>query len=159
MKYDLETLPYREGVYALILNSSKTSILLVNKENSDAWGLPGGGVDNKEDYIKSLFRELEEELHTIKFRTLHTCTTPYRYDWPESEIEKNIIKKGKAMRGQSQNFYILLFEGTDSDIKLQSEELKSFAWVPLTKLSSYISYPSLLKHIKLCMNEYNLKID
>jgi len=158
MKYDLDTLPYREGVYAIILNQSKTSILLVKKENSDVWGLPGGGVDNNEDYIKSLFRELEEELQTIKFRTMHSCTTPYSYDWPESEIEKNIIKKGKAMRGQSQNFYILLFDGIDTDIKLQAKELKSYTWAPLNKLSTYITYPSLLKHLKFCMNEYNLKV-
>lgn len=51
---------YRVAVKALIRNGDGT-ILLV-KENSDKWDLPGGGIDHGESPEDAIRRELHEEL-------------------------------------------------------------------------------------------------
>lgn len=51
---------YRVAVKALIKND-KGQILMV-KENSDTWDLPGGGLDHGEEPLEGVKRELLEEL-------------------------------------------------------------------------------------------------
>lgn len=51
---------YRVAVKALIKND-KGQVLLV-KENSDKWDLPGGGLDHDEEPEDGIKRELEEEI-------------------------------------------------------------------------------------------------
>jgi 8-oxo-dGTP diphosphatase len=47
-------------------------IVLVKRQDTGQWGLPGGMVDWGEDIPKSVYRELEEEtgLHLIKMKRL-----------------------------------------------------------------------------------------
>lgn len=54
---------YRVAVKALIKND-KGELLLV-KENSDKWDLPGGGLDHGEEPEDGLRREILEELGVI----------------------------------------------------------------------------------------------
>lgn len=51
----------RYGVYAVIPNPSKDQIILVQAPNG-AWFLPGGEIEEGEDQLAALERELIEEL-------------------------------------------------------------------------------------------------
>lgn len=51
----------RYGVYAVISNSNKDQIILVQAPNG-AWFLPGGEIEKGEDHLSALERELIEEL-------------------------------------------------------------------------------------------------
>lgn len=51
----------RYGVYAVIPNSTKDQIILVQAPNG-AWFLPGGEIEENEDHFSALERELLEEL-------------------------------------------------------------------------------------------------
>lgn len=55
------TKPFSIGVRALVVND-QDQVLLVKHSYSDAWYLPGGGVNKKEHLIDGLKRELYEEL-------------------------------------------------------------------------------------------------
>ncbi|NQG96902.1 NUDIX hydrolase [Streptococcus suis] len=51
----------RYGVYAVISNPEKTHIILVQAPNG-AWFLPGGEIEEGENHLTALERELIEEL-------------------------------------------------------------------------------------------------
>ncbi|HEL9645587.1 TPA: NUDIX hydrolase [Streptococcus suis] len=51
----------RYGVYAVISNPEKTQIILVQAPNG-AWFLPGGEIEEGENHLTALERELIEEL-------------------------------------------------------------------------------------------------
>jgi 8-oxo-dGTP pyrophosphatase MutT (NUDIX family) len=58
---------YRASIKAIIRN--KADEVLLVKEKSDSWNLPGGGMDHGEDALQTLTRELYEEvLITVPFR-------------------------------------------------------------------------------------------
>ncbi len=53
--------PFSIGVRALVINENG-QVLLVKHTYTDAWYLPGGGVDKKEHLLDALARELKEEI-------------------------------------------------------------------------------------------------
>lgn len=154
-----DKLPYRQGVYAFVLNKNKDAVLMVLKKNSGVWDCPGGGVDDGEDAEQAVKRELLEELGTDKFEVLHKSLNKYSYDWPLKEIEKNVIKSGKLMRGQEQSFVILSFVGADTDISLQDEGLLEYKWIKLPDIKNHMAYQDFYKHIQKVFSEYGILIE
>lgn len=51
----------RYGVYAIIPNTKKTKLILVQAPNG-SWFLPGGEIEKGENHLQALERELMEEL-------------------------------------------------------------------------------------------------
>lgn len=60
-KISTVTYTNRYGVYAVIPNHEKTHIILVQAPNG-AWFLPGGEIEEGENHLTALERELIEEL-------------------------------------------------------------------------------------------------
>ncbi|MGT2929041.1 NUDIX hydrolase [Streptococcus dentasini] len=69
----------RYGVYAVIPNPNQTKIILVQAPNG-AWFLPGGEIEEGEDHLQALSRELIEELgFTARFGTYYGQADEYFY--------------------------------------------------------------------------------
>lgn len=69
----------RYGVYAVIADSNKEKIILVQAPNG-AWFLPGGEIEEGEDYLEALQRELIEELgFTAEIGTYYGQADEYFY--------------------------------------------------------------------------------
>lgn len=49
------------SVKAVLLNSDKSKALLIHMDRRDAWGLPGGHVDDGETPDEAIVREIYEE--------------------------------------------------------------------------------------------------
>jgi putative (di)nucleoside polyphosphate hydrolase len=152
---DSKKLPMRIGVGIILLNNKNLVFVGKRKDNpGDKWQMPQGGVDDGEDFITAMKRELHEETRIKKIKIIKEIKQMYEYELPERLI--GIIWKGK-FRGQSQKWFITKFMGNDNEIDLNTKhpEFIEWKWIDINLLPKVIVefkkdlYLRLLKEIKL----------
>ena len=148
-------LPMRTGVGIILLNNENKIFVGKRKDNpGNKWQMPQGGVDNGEDFITAMRRELHEETSIKNIKVIKEINQLYEYELPKNLI--GIIWKGK-FRGQKQKWFITKFLGKDNDINLNTEhqEFIEWKWIAADMLPNIIVefkkklYQDLLKEIKL----------
>jgi putative (di)nucleoside polyphosphate hydrolase len=133
-----KNLPMRIGVGVIVLNDENKVFVGKRKDNPvDKWQMPQGGVDKNEDYIDAMKRELNEETSIKNIKVLKEFN-----EWLEYELPKNllgIIWKGK-FRGQKQKWFIARFNGSDSEININTKypEFIEWKWIEMHKLPDVI---------------------
>ena len=147
-------LPLRNGVGIILLNNNNQVFVGKRKDNPiDKWQMPQGGVDNGENFVAAMKRELIEETSIKNIKILKEIDNFYQYELPENLI--GIIWKGK-FRGQKQKWFITKFIGDDKEINLNTKnpEFIDWKWVFPDELPHVIvdfkkkMYEELLKDIK-----------
>ncbi len=122
---------YRSGVGMILINPKKQ--IFVGKRidnNSDAWQMPQGGIDNEEDEDLAMFRELKEETGIDhKFVEILDKSKGYYYYNLPYKLQKKFW--GGKYLGQKQRWYLLKFLGDESSINIQTEdpEFSDWRWV------------------------------
>ena len=153
-----QKLPMRNGVGVIILNKCNKVFVGKRKDNpTNKWQMPQGGVNDGEDYITAMKRELFEETSIKNIKVLKEIEGFFEYELPKNLI--GIIWKGK-FRGQKQKWFIVRFSGEESEINLKTEkpEFIDWKWVNLDELPNIIVdfkknlYIQLLKKINLFIN-------
>ena len=153
-----EKLPLRIGVGIIILNKKNEVFVGKRKDNpTDKWQMPQGGVNNGEDFITAMKRELLEETSIKNFKIIKEVENMYEYELPENLV--GIIWKGK-FRGQKQKWFINRFLGKDEEINLKTKhpEFIEWKWIKPMMLPKVIVdfkrklYLNLLKEINLVID-------
>ena len=153
-----EKLPLRIGVGIIILNKKNEVFVGKRKDNpTDKWQMPQGGVNNGEDFITAMKRELFEETSIKNFKIIKEVENMYEYELPENLV--GIIWKGK-FRGQKQKWFINRFLGHDEEINLKTKhpEFIEWKWIKPMMLPKVIVdfkrklYLNLLKEINLVID-------
>ena len=151
-KYNL---PLRIGVGIILLNKNNQVFVGKRRDNpGNKWQMPQGGVDDGEDFITAMKRELLEETSIINIKILKEINRTFEYELPKKLI--GIIWKGQ-FRGQKQKWFITKFLGEDSEINLNTKnpEFIDWKWIEPKKLPEVIVdfkknlYKNLLKEINL----------
>ena len=151
-------LPMRDGVGVIILNKKNEVFVGKRKDNpGDKWQMPQGGVDEGEDYITAMKRELLEETSIQNIEIIKEIEKIYQYELPANLV--GIIWKGKY-RGQKQKWFITKFLGEEKEINLNTKhaEFIDWKWIVPEKLPEVIvdfkrdMYLKLLKNIKLLIS-------
>ena len=114
-----QKLPLRTGVGKIVLNKQNKIFIGKRKDNpGDKWQMPQGGVDEGEDYITAMKRELLEETSIQNIEIIKEIDKIYQYELPENLV--GIIWKGKY-RGQKQKWFITRFLGEEKEINLNTK--------------------------------------
>ena len=150
-----QKLPLRTGVGIIVLNKQNKIFVGKRKDNPvDKWQMPQGGVDEGEDYITAMKRELKEETGIENIKIIKEIEKIYQYELPEDLV--GIIWKGKY-RGQKQKWFITRFLGEEKEINLNTKhaEFIDWKWIEPKFLPEVIVYfkkdlyLNLLKEINL----------
>jgi putative (di)nucleoside polyphosphate hydrolase len=133
-----EHLQYRPGVGMMIVNEDNMVFVGKRIDSSiDAWQMPQGGIDEGEEAVVAVIREMEEEIGTNKAEIIAESVEWFSYDLPTRLIPK--VWNGKY-RGQRQKWFAVRFLGLDSDININTAhpEFCEWRWVSIPELPSLI---------------------
>jgi|TARA_A100001011_G_scaffold89544_1_gene93994 putative (di)nucleoside polyphosphate hydrolase len=131
-------LPLRIGVGIAVLNKSNKVFVAKRKDNPvDKWQMPQGGVDQDEDLLTAMKRELLEETGISSIKIIKELNYWLEYELPKRLL--GIIWKGKY-RGQKQKWFIVRFEGNESEINIKTTkpEFIEWKWLEIKELPNVI---------------------
>ena len=119
--------------------------------------MPQGGVNDGENLLNALRRELEEETSIKSIKILKELDEWTIYELPDYLVGK--IWKGK-FRGQKQKWFVCKFTGEDNEINIKTNnpEFIEWKWVNPENLPNIIVsfkkilYQELLTKIKPFIN-------
>lgn len=125
---------YRPNVAMVILSSEypqKKMIFVAQRSDlRDVWQFPQGGIDDGEDALEALFRELQEEIGTNDVEIISEFPQWLSYDFPPK-----IALGMKPYIGQRQKYFLVkLKDGAKIDINTQMPEFVDYKFVSLEEV-------------------------
>lgn len=117
---------YRKNAGIVLLNPENGKIFIGERFDTEgSWQMPQGGVAKNESYKFAAKRELREEVGTGKFEIIKQTRRFYFYQFPD-HIKNYVLKKN--FLGQKQLWFLAIFKGTDSDIRIDREHKEFVNW-------------------------------
>ncbi|MBS4068366.1 MAG: RNA pyrophosphohydrolase [Sulfurimonas sp.] len=120
---------YRPNVAMIIVSESyphKKEIFLAQRNDLlDVWQFPQGGIDEGEEIVEALFRELKEEIGTDMVEVIAEFPEWISYDFPP-----RIAQSMRPFIGQTQRYFLVkLQEGAAIDINTKHPEFCDYKFV------------------------------
>ncbi len=136
---------YRKGIYAFILNN-QNQLLLVNLTNysENFWySIPGGGLENNESEIDALYREIFEELGITKdkLQMIEKSDLTIKYKFKSGTLVRSDI----TYTGQEKHSFLLKFIGDESNIKIDTSEIRNYVWAEIENLTNCLYFENQLE--------------
>ncbi len=141
-------LPLRIGVGAILINKENKIFVGKRKDfpKNNKWQMPQGGVNDGENCLDALKRELQEETSIKSIKILKELDGWTEYELPNYLLGK--IWKGKY-RGQKQKWFVLKFTGKDNEINLKTKHPEFIEW----KWTDPESLPKIIVDFKKTLYE------
>ena len=131
-------LPLRIGVGVIVLNNENKIFVGKRKDNPiNKWQMPQGGVNENENFLSAMKRELNEETSIKSIKILKELDEWFEYELPKNLL--GIVWKGK-FRGQKQKWFIARFTGREDEISLKTKhpEFIEWKWIEINELTNVI---------------------
>lgn len=133
---------YRPNVAAVILSDKYPDIceFFIAKRNDIkrskcVWQFPQGGIDDGENPIEALHRELLEEIGTDEIEILAEYPKWLKYNFPANSIKSKMY----PFKGQKQKYFLVKLKG-DARINLETE-------IPEFATYKFVDYDSVLVNV------------
>ena len=120
---------FRPNVAALLMDERGRLLVCERFKIPGAWQFPQGGVDEGEDFLEAVRREVEEEVGLPpESYEVSENRGGYQYLYP-SRIKKK--KREAIFDGQEQTYYKCLLKGDAPPINLDREprEFSQYRWI------------------------------
>ena len=158
MQKQYKNLPLRSGVGIVLLNKDNKVFVAKRIDNpKNFWQMPQGGVDKGENFFVAALRELKEETNITNVSLIKEIDGYTSYNLPNHLL--GIIWKGKY-KGQIQKWFIMRFNGKESEINLKTNypEFLEWKWIELEKITDVVVdfkldvYKIIKKKVKEILN-------
>lgn len=119
------SLHFRAGTVAVVRDSKARVLAFERSDRKGQWQLPQGGIDEGEDPVEGVWRELEEEtgLTASEVRLVDEYPEWTAYEWPEG------VKKGGQRLGQVQRWFFFQINDDNTAPKPDGVEFVDWKWV------------------------------
>ncbi len=134
IKYVNNDFQFLLRVSALIFNNDESKVLLFKVTNRDFYLLPGGKINELEESIDAIKREIKEEtgLEDIEYKFLGICEELVN-DKGYNNHQIDLIYKGIYKRVINKE----VFNGLEGD-------WINFKWVNIKDIDNYLIYPNII---------------
>jgi len=126
---DHSNLPYRPCAGIMLVNRAGGVFTgqRIDNPDSEAWQMPQGGIDEGESAEEAALRELGEETGVSRdlVTILAQSNEEHYYDLPEELLGK---LWGGKWRGQRQIWFLMRFNGEDTDIDIATKHAEFSRW-------------------------------
>ena len=117
-----QDLPYRRSAGVMLLNRAGAAFVGRRKKSREGglvvgheWQMPQGGIDDGEAPFEAALRELYEETNVASASLIAEAP-----QWLSYELPANASSRWRGRyRGQTQKWFLLRFEGEDSEIDIE----------------------------------------
>ena len=122
---------FRASVGAVVINGKGEALAFERRDVSGAWQLPQGGMEEGEEPIDAIMREIFEETGIKKEDLILIREHP---DYLTYELPPE-YRSEKTGRGQTQRWFLFRYAADESQIKLSTNgEFVAWEWMPLQEL-------------------------
>ncbi len=121
---------YRPNVGIVLLHADGR-VFWARRVSRDGWQFPQGGMNSDETPLEAMYRELREETGLLPEHVDVLASTPgwLRYRLPNRFVRRH---ERPTCIGQKQVWFLLHFQGTEADLRLdlcEDPEFDSWTWV------------------------------
>ncbi len=120
---------YRYGVVGVFIDDSQRLLMCERKNLPGTWQFPQGGIDEGEDPVMAVQREMMEELGTDQFEILKAVPGLTSYEFPPNAT----FPLAKKFVGQKHHWFLLAFtSGKGPIIEKSDGEFQDFRWCSIS---------------------------
>lgn len=125
----------------IVINKNKDKVLMVHHNIFNAWSLPGGHADGKENLIGVAISEIAEEtgvkdINPITDKIVSLDILPvYSH-----------IRKGEYIKSHLHISFIYVFEADENNqVVVKPDENSAIKWIPFNEIDTYSNEPHMKK--------------
>jgi putative (di)nucleoside polyphosphate hydrolase len=121
---------FRAGAGAMIVNDTGQVLAIERADIAGAWQLPQGGLDEDEEPLDAVYREIAEETGITKtdLEFVKACAEPLVYELPVNARSK------KTGRGQVLYWFLFRFVGQQPRAATRNHETRGSQWMPFSRV-------------------------
>ena len=127
---------YRPNVGIVVFNRKGLALGGERLDNLGSWQYPQGGIDEGEDPLLAMHRELYEETGIRTFEPVAESNEWLTYDFPEWLKIKGMTDR---YRGQKQKWYLVFIDDESQiDLHTHTPEFARVEFIPMAEMTNQI---------------------